>query len=119
MAPGAVQTYTCTVVVGQNDFTNVANVTGTPPVGPNVTDNDNAVVDVIHPAIDIQKTPDLQQVQPGATVTFTIRVENTGDVTLAPVVVSDPLAPELRPHLRQPGAGRRADLHLHAGRRAE
>ena len=47
------QTYTCTLVVGQNDFTNVANVTGTPPVGPPVTDSDNAVVDVIHPAIVI------------------------------------------------------------------
>ena len=55
LAPGAVQTYTCTVVVGQNDFTNVANVTGTPPVGPNVTDSDHAVVDVIHPAIDIRR----------------------------------------------------------------
>ena len=76
----------------ESDFTNVATVTGTPPVGPDVTDNDTASVDVINPAIDIQKTPDRQQVVNGGTATFTIRVENTGDVALSNVVVSDPLA---------------------------
>jgi uncharacterized repeat protein (TIGR01451 family) len=93
LAVGEAQTYTCTLANVQNDLTNVATATGTPPVGPNVTDTDDAVVDVIRPAIDIQKTPDLQQVIPGGTATFTIRVENTGDVVLTNVTVADPLAP--------------------------
>jgi uncharacterized repeat protein (TIGR01451 family) len=93
LAPGQVTSYTCSVTNVTADFTNVATATGTPPVGPNVTDSDDAVVDVIRPAVDIAKTPDLQTVPSGSTVTFTIRVTNTGDVTLNPVAVNDTLAP--------------------------
>lgn len=46
------------------------------------------------PAIDIQKTPDSQTVSSGSPATFTIQVENTGDVDLVNVAVSDPLAPD-------------------------
>lgn len=41
----------------------------------------------------IAKRPDLQQVEPGATVTVTIEVTNTGILTLTGVTVTDPLAP--------------------------
>jgi uncharacterized repeat protein (TIGR01451 family) len=47
----------------------------------------------INPAIEIAKTPDMQAVVSGSTVTFTIAVTNTGDVTLTNVTVSDALAP--------------------------
>ena len=49
LAAGANTTYTCTVTAAA-DFTNVATVTGTPPVGPDVTDTDPSSVDVIAPA---------------------------------------------------------------------
>ena len=54
-------------------------------------------MDVIDPSIDIRKNAegaDSQQVLVGDTVTFTIYVENTGDVDLVNVVVSDPLVPD-------------------------
>ena len=82
------------------DFTNSATASGTPPVGPVVTDTDTAAVDVIAPAINIEKTPDSQSFQTGGTVTFTITVTNSGDVTLSSVAVTDALAPGVRGRLR-------------------
>ena len=96
LAADANTSYTCTVTAAA-DFTNLATVTGTPPVGPDVTDTDPSSVDVIAPDIDIRKNvegADSQQALVGDTVTFTIYVENTGDVTLTNVVVSDPLVPD-------------------------
>jgi len=55
---------------------------------------DNYEIDIIHPDIDIQKTPDYQEKYVGDTVTFNIRVENTGDVTLTNVVVTDAVCPD-------------------------
>ena len=92
LAAGASTSYQCTLVVDA-DLTNVAAVTGTPPAGPAVTDSDPADVDVIAPAIEIQKSPELQTVLSGDTVTFDILVTNTGDVDLSAVTVTDALAP--------------------------
>ena len=92
LAAGASTSYQCTLVVTA-DLTNVAAVTGTPPAGPPVTDSDPADVDVIAPAIEIQKSPELQTVLSGDTVTFDILVTNTGDVDLTDVTVNDPIAP--------------------------
>lgn len=49
MAPGAAVTYNCTRPNVQADFTNVATATGTPPTGPDVTENDSAQVRVPTP----------------------------------------------------------------------
>jgi LPXTG-site transpeptidase (sortase) family protein len=95
LAAGANTSYTCTVTAAL-DFTNLATVTGTPPVGPDVTDTDPSSVDVIAPAIDIRKNAegfDTQNIYYGDDVTFTIRVTNTGDVPLLNVAVTDTLAP--------------------------
>ena len=94
LAVGASETYSCTMTTGATDFTNTADVTATDPLGNPVTDNDTADVDVIDPAIDIQKTPDTQQVVAGGTATFGITVTNTGDVALDEVTVSDAVAPD-------------------------
>ena len=96
LAVGQVVTYTCTVNNVTSDFVNVAMAAGDDPNGDPVTDSDPSTVDVIHPSVDIRKNaegPDVQQIMVGGTATFTIRVENTGDVTLTNVVVSDPNAP--------------------------
>ncbi|MEZ4717114.1 MAG: SdrD B-like domain-containing protein [Caldilineaceae bacterium] len=47
----------------------------------------------LRPAIAIEKLPDLQQVEPGGTATFTIIVHNVGELDLVDVTVTDPLAP--------------------------
>ena len=93
LAPAASFNYQCTLANVTADFTNSATATGTPPVGPVVTDTDTAAVDVIAPAINIEKTPDSQSFQTGGTATFTITVTNSGDVTLTSVAVTDALAP--------------------------
>ena len=92
LAAGASTTYTCTLTNVTVDFTNTACVVGTPPLGPDVTDCDDANVDVIHPAITITKDPPTQTVASGGTATWTIVVTNTGDVALTSVNVTDPLA---------------------------
>ena len=95
LAPyGGSTSYECTLANVTADFTNSATVTGTPPVGDVVTDIDMAFVDVISPAIEIAKTPDEQTVASGSDVTFNIRVENTGDVNLTGVTVTDAQAPD-------------------------
>jgi uncharacterized repeat protein (TIGR01451 family) len=104
MGPGASVTYNCSLNNVTAGFTNVATATGTPPSGPNVSASDSAPVTVTppfkppvapkptptHPAIDIVKDPKTQSIGVGGKATFTIKVTNTGDVTLTDVKVTDP-----------------------------
>ncbi|HLF27798.1 MAG TPA: LamG-like jellyroll fold domain-containing protein [Anaerolineae bacterium] len=85
--------YTCTRSGVTADFTNTAIASGASPLGGTVSDSDTAFVDVVGPGIDIAKTPEVQTIISGSTVTFTIAVTNTGDVPLANVTISDVLAP--------------------------
>ena len=89
LAVAATTTYICTASGVAADFTNIASVTADHPAGGSVSDSDTADVDVIAPAIDIQKTPDLQQILSGDDATFTITVTNTGDVTLSNLDLTD------------------------------
>jgi len=97
MAPGAIVTYTCSLANVTASLTNVAIATGKPPVGPDVSASDTAVVTAVapatHPAIVIVKNPKSQTVTSGGTATFTITVTNTGDVALTDVTVADALSP--------------------------
>jgi Domain of unknown function DUF11 len=82
-------TYSCTTTLSV-DTTNVASVSALNPanqqIGP-VTDT--ASVDVINPALAIQKTSDIDSGSPGDTVTFSFKVTNTGDTTLTNISVDD------------------------------
>ena len=93
LAAGASDSYTCTLLAVPADFTNTATVDATDPLGGPVTDSDDAAVDIVNPGIDIQKTPDTQQVLTGTAATFTITVTNNGDQDIADASISDPLSP--------------------------
>jgi uncharacterized repeat protein (TIGR01451 family) len=90
---GAHQSYSCAVAGVTEDFVNTATVTGTAPVGGEVTHSDTASVDVVDLGIQIAKTPDQQVVVRGSSASFNIDVRNSGDVTLTNVTVSDVQAP--------------------------
>jgi len=91
--------FTCTLVgvaeVGA--YANVVTATGTPPAGPVVQDTDPSHYFGANPSIAIDKRtegPDGQigdgiTVDVGATITWTVRVTNTGNVTLTNVLVTD------------------------------
>lgn len=83
--------YTCSVLAGDEDIVNTATVSASHQAGGTVIASAQAGVDVIHPTIEIAKIPDTQMVRSNSTVTFTIAITNTGDVTLTDVSVSDPL----------------------------
>ncbi len=106
MPPGATNTLTATRSNVTADVTNVGVVTGNPTDGsgadlpdiPDVSDSDDAITDVINPAVAIDKTvsldgscPGVQSVRgvAGATVTYCMIVRNTGDVPLDDVTVTD------------------------------
>src|SRR6185369_1534906 len=97
LAPAATMQCTATYTVTQADvdagqIDNTGVVTGTPPIGPNVTDNDLL-------SEPVTRTPELTTVKSeistgpyglGDTITYGIVMSNTGNVTLTNVVVSDP-----------------------------
>lgn len=103
LAPGGEMTCTASYTVTQEDadagiVQNTATVTGDPPSGPAVSDDDFAVVPPSQkPGISLEKTgsgPDPLTV--GATVDYSFVVTNTGNVMLSNVTVTDPL-PGLSP----------------------
>jgi uncharacterized repeat protein (TIGR01451 family) len=84
-------TYTCSVTNVTADFTNTVSVTATPAdESPDVSDTDSANVTAASPSLVVSKTPDNQSVPSGGTANFTITVDNTGNVDLANVLISDP-----------------------------
>jgi hypothetical protein len=93
LAAGASVTLTSTFSV-TGDRTNIATATGDTPDGGTVSDDDDAVVDVIAPAIQIVKTAG--SAADGAVLTttagdvlYTYVVSNTGDADLSDVSVVD------------------------------
>jgi uncharacterized repeat protein (TIGR01451 family) len=98
LAPGANQLFTATYTITQADLNagsvvNTATATGTPPNGPNVTDTDTETITANQtPSIDIAKVASPQAYSAvGDVITYTFTVENTGNVTLTNVNVTDPL----------------------------
>jgi uncharacterized repeat protein (TIGR01451 family) len=95
LAVGEVWHFTCTHLVTAGDpdpLPNTATISGDTSEGEGgqpVSDTDDHVVDIIHPAISIVKTVDEEVVPIGTTVTFTYVVANTGDTTLYDISVDD------------------------------
>ena len=100
LAAGGHMQCTATYVVTQADIDrgridNTATVTGDPVNGDDpVTDTDdkNIPTEQPVPGIDLEKTADTQgPVSVGDTITYTFTVENTGDVDLTDVTITDTL----------------------------
>jgi uncharacterized repeat protein (TIGR01451 family) len=105
LAPGESTTCTADAVyvltqadVDAGEVNNTATVTGTPPIGDPVTDDDTVTVDVQStPAISVVKSAgavddlDGNGVDAGDTIQYSFEVTNTGNVTLTNVAVTDPL----------------------------
>ena len=84
-------TYGCdhTIVAGDgNPVHNVAKVSGDHD-GATVSDTDTHDIDVIHPAIDLEKTAGPTSGSPGTTILYTYAVTNTGDTALFDISVDD------------------------------
>ena len=118
LEPGESSTYSCGRTNIQVDFTNQVMATAEPPTGPSVFDTDIAIVTVIHPSIQINKSPDTQQLFMSDTATFNITVTNNGDVPLTGVAVNDPLAPGCNRNIGDLAKGAPAgSLRLHPRQR--
>jgi uncharacterized repeat protein (TIGR01451 family) len=95
--PGEKQVCTATGTAGVGQYANIGTVTGTPPIGANVTDTDPSHYLGVTPGISIVKrhngedadTAPGPRIAVGDPVTFTFEVTNTGDVDLPQVGVVD------------------------------
>jgi len=102
LAPGASTTCTATYTLTQDDIDaghidNTATATGTPTVGAPVTDQDTVSTPLAaNPGLTLAKTagtPTGDHV--GDTIAYTFTITNTGNVTLDPITVDDPLVDTL------------------------
>ncbi len=103
LAPGQsdTTTFTATYALQQPDLdlgslVNTATVTGTPPVGDPVTDDDVVTTPLAQdPSIELVKTADTSALsdppQVGEVITYAFAVTNTGNVSLTNVTIADAL----------------------------
>jgi uncharacterized repeat protein (TIGR01451 family) len=98
LAPGASQTFNESYTITQADLdagsvTNTASADGEDTNGDPVSDNDSATVTAVQdPELTVTKTADpLIYATVGDVINYTIVVQNTGNVTLSDIVVTDPL----------------------------
>ncbi len=99
LASGATETCTATYTTTQADvnngsLTNTGTATGTPPSGPNVTASSSVSIPATQsPAITLIKSASITSYSAAGTpVTYSYLVTNSGNVTLSPVTVTDPMA---------------------------
>ncbi len=88
-------TYTTTQAdVDVGSLNNTGTTIGTPPTGPAVSATSKVSIPALTaPGIELSKTASIASYSvPGTPVTYSYLVTNSGDVTLDPVVVTDPMA---------------------------
>ncbi len=87
-------TYTTTSAdVTNGSIVNTGTATGTPPTGPTVTDQSQVTVPYAAASITIAKSASIASYSASSVpVTYHYLVTNTGNVTLNPVTVTDPMA---------------------------
>lgn len=95
LTPDETWTYSCSKSGVVADFTNTVTVGGDGPLGA-VSDTDSADVTVVNPSLSLTKTGTLDAggdgvADAGDTIDYSFEVENTGNVTLNNVAVTDPL----------------------------
>ncbi len=98
LLPGASTSCTATYSTTQADVdrgsvTNTGTAHGTPPSGPPVSADSVVTVPAVQvPGINLVKTAEPESFSAaGTTITYSYTVTNTGNVTLDPVVVTDPM----------------------------
>ncbi|MBW6469060.1 MAG: hypothetical protein K0B85_07895 [Coriobacteriia bacterium] len=94
IAPGDSQTATVRRYGGATagQYANIGTATGTPPVGPDVTDSDPSHYLGLYPEIDIDKTTngsDEEILKLGDAILWRYTVTNTGTAPLSNIVVTD------------------------------
>ena len=99
LAPWESETCSATYTTTQGDvdrgsLKNTATATGTPPSGPPVTATSSLCIPACqYPSISLKKSASISSYSaPGTLVTYFYKVTNTGNVTLSPVTVTDPMA---------------------------
>ena len=100
LAPGEKLTCTATYTTDQGDIDtgkveNTATAKGKDPAGADIQDKDDATVNgpQVDPEITLTKTPDkTSYAATGEMITYTFVAENTGNVTLTNVAITDPLS---------------------------
>ena len=112
LAPGDSTTCTATYTLTQADVdaghvANTATVSGTPPTGPDVTASDDTDTPITSgPAVTLVKSASAPSVDAvGGTIDYSFVVTNTGNVTLDPVTVDDPLVGPVDCPVDQPRSG--------------
>jgi uncharacterized repeat protein (TIGR01451 family) len=91
---------------------NTASVTGYFNNTPYTDTDDNTVTVTQTPGITLTKTSTPSTVTTaGQVITYTLVAQNTGNVTLTNVVVTDPMLPALELRLCDPGSGGKCHLH--------
>jgi uncharacterized repeat protein (TIGR01451 family) len=98
LAPAVSETCTASYTTTQADvntgsINNTGTVSGTPPKGLAVTDTSSVSVPAVQtPSLSLLKSASVSSFSaPGAPVTYSYLVTNTGNVTLNPVTVTDPM----------------------------
>jgi archaellum component FlaG (FlaF/FlaG flagellin family) len=86
---GETWVYTCSGPAEADDFTNTAEATFEDDLGFDVSDSGTADVEVLNPAIEVEKSADTDAAAPGETVTYTILLKNMGDCELSVHVVDE------------------------------
>jgi len=86
--PGEEWNFSCAMLLHQ-DTTNTATASGVGSLGDTVSAQDSVSVNVINPAISLEKQAGAPTVHTGDSVTYSLRVRATGDDSLGNVTVTD------------------------------